>query len=291
MVDEDNCRFPDNSLVEVRYPRTRQEELGDRSAWPWLPGSILSQCGPDEWHVCVEACELAVLDDGSPAPAGTAGGNCSTRAVSGMPARSGVPPTLAYIVAVGALIGCSILVAVGAHVWQSQVPLFLWLIICCLPRTFTVWLGCMCGGLDFTPRVISLVVLSGAAIAAFVFAFVLSGALDQQALQDRGVIETAVVTAEHAQYDPDSSTTSYSYTLHAVDGPPIRGDLSTGSDRLAVGRRVTVLADPEGQSAPSLSTERSARPLWEAAVSIGSAVAIALLVVAWNTPRPVRHGR
>ena len=60
--------------MEVRYPRTRQEELGDRSAWPWPPGSILSQCGPDEWHVCVEACELAVLGDGGPAPAGTADG-------------------------------------------------------------------------------------------------------------------------------------------------------------------------------------------------------------------------
>ena len=75
MVDEGNDgRFPDNSLGEIRYPRTRQEELGDRSAWPWLPGSILSQCGPDQWHVCVEACELATLDDGSPAPAGTADG-------------------------------------------------------------------------------------------------------------------------------------------------------------------------------------------------------------------------
>ena len=74
-MDEDNDgRFPDDSLVEVRYPRNLQQELGDRSGWPWLPGSILSQRGPDEWHVCVEACELAVLDDGSPAPAGTADG-------------------------------------------------------------------------------------------------------------------------------------------------------------------------------------------------------------------------
>ena len=56
----------------IAEARTRQEELGDRSAWPWLPGSILSQCAPDEWHVCVEARELAVLDDRSPAPAGTA---------------------------------------------------------------------------------------------------------------------------------------------------------------------------------------------------------------------------
>ena len=75
-MDEDNDgRFPDDSLVEVRYPLNLQEELGDRSAWPWLPGSILSQCGPDEWHVCVVARELAVLDDGSPAPAGTADGD------------------------------------------------------------------------------------------------------------------------------------------------------------------------------------------------------------------------
>ena len=72
-MDEDNDgRFPDDSLVEVRYPLTRSEQQGDRSAWPWLPGSILGQCGPDEWHVCVEARELATLDDGSPAPAGTA---------------------------------------------------------------------------------------------------------------------------------------------------------------------------------------------------------------------------
>ena len=74
-MDEDNDgRFPDNSPVLVRYPRDKQEEQGDRRGWPWLPGSILSQCGPDGWYVCVEARELAMLDDGSPAPAGTADG-------------------------------------------------------------------------------------------------------------------------------------------------------------------------------------------------------------------------
>src|ERR1039457_6404494 len=46
--DEDNDgRFPDESPVEVRYPRSKQEEQGDRSAWPWLPGSLLEPCGPD----------------------------------------------------------------------------------------------------------------------------------------------------------------------------------------------------------------------------------------------------
>ena len=72
-MDEDNdSRFPDDSPVLVRYPRDKQEELGDRSAWPWLPGTILSQCGPDEWYVRVEVRELAILDDGSPVPVGTA---------------------------------------------------------------------------------------------------------------------------------------------------------------------------------------------------------------------------
>jgi hypothetical protein len=74
--DNDNDgRFPDDSRVEVRYPRTRQEEHGDRAAWPWLPGSIVEQCGPDEWRVCVEDRGVAVLRDGRPAPRNTASRN------------------------------------------------------------------------------------------------------------------------------------------------------------------------------------------------------------------------
>ena len=75
-MDEDNDgRFPDETPVEVRYPRNRGEELGDRSGWPWLPGSIIDQCGPDEWYVCVEVRELAVLRDGRRAPRRTASRN------------------------------------------------------------------------------------------------------------------------------------------------------------------------------------------------------------------------
>jgi hypothetical protein len=65
-------RFPDDSAVEVRYPLNQVQENGDRLGWPWLPGSIVSQGGPDEWYVCVEARALATLEDGQPAPAGTA---------------------------------------------------------------------------------------------------------------------------------------------------------------------------------------------------------------------------
>jgi hypothetical protein len=74
--DNDNDgRFPDESRVEVRYPRSRQEEHGDRAAWPWLPGTIERQCGPDEWQVCVEHRDVAVLSDGRRAPRNTASRN------------------------------------------------------------------------------------------------------------------------------------------------------------------------------------------------------------------------
>ena len=63
--------FPQESWVEVRYPLTSEQEHGDRSAWPWLPGWVDSQCGPDEWQICVQVPELATLEDGSPAPDGT----------------------------------------------------------------------------------------------------------------------------------------------------------------------------------------------------------------------------
>ena len=63
--------FPDGSPVEVPYPLTGEQEAGPRDAWPWLPGTVLHQCGPDECRVRVDARELATLDDGTPAPPGT----------------------------------------------------------------------------------------------------------------------------------------------------------------------------------------------------------------------------
>ena len=72
--DEDNDgKFPDESPVEVRYPRSKREEQDAREQWPWLPGTIVEQCGPDEWYVCVVARELAVLADGRPATDSTPG--------------------------------------------------------------------------------------------------------------------------------------------------------------------------------------------------------------------------
>ncbi len=52
------ARYPDGSAVEVRYPLTREQQQGDRSAWAWLAGTVLERCGPDEWRVRVDAREL-----------------------------------------------------------------------------------------------------------------------------------------------------------------------------------------------------------------------------------------
>ena len=57
--------FPDGCRVETRFPLTEGQERGDREAWPWLPGTIERQCGPDEWQVCVEDRRVAVRKDGS----------------------------------------------------------------------------------------------------------------------------------------------------------------------------------------------------------------------------------
>jgi len=57
--------FPGGCRVETRYPLTEAQEHGDREAWPWLPGTIERQCGPDEWQVCVEDRRVAVRKDGS----------------------------------------------------------------------------------------------------------------------------------------------------------------------------------------------------------------------------------
>jgi hypothetical protein len=57
--------YPDGAPVLVRYPRTPEQEKAGRESWPWLPGSVLEQCGPDEWRICVEVRELTVREDGS----------------------------------------------------------------------------------------------------------------------------------------------------------------------------------------------------------------------------------
>ncbi len=55
----------EDMAVMVKFPRTKEEERGDRAGWPWLPGTIVEQCGPDEWQVVIEDMSVAVRKDGS----------------------------------------------------------------------------------------------------------------------------------------------------------------------------------------------------------------------------------
>jgi hypothetical protein len=57
MYADNDGRFPDETPVMVRYPLTGEQDKGDRKDWPWLPGTILGQCGYDEWHVVVDGVE------------------------------------------------------------------------------------------------------------------------------------------------------------------------------------------------------------------------------------------
>ena len=61
---EAGASFPEDSRAEIRYPLTRKQELGDRPAWPWLPGWVASVCGPGEREICVQAPELAMEHQG-----------------------------------------------------------------------------------------------------------------------------------------------------------------------------------------------------------------------------------
>ena len=56
-----------------------EEEQGDRANWPWLPGTIVQQVGPDEWQVCVEDMAVAVRKDGSSPPRARRRTGCTTR--------------------------------------------------------------------------------------------------------------------------------------------------------------------------------------------------------------------
>jgi hypothetical protein len=89
MMHENDSRFPDESPVLVRYPLDGPRSVSDRAEWPWLPGTIEQQCGPDEWLVTIEDRRLAELGDGSPAPGGHAGRGPAVPAV--LPRQLGTP--------------------------------------------------------------------------------------------------------------------------------------------------------------------------------------------------------
>lgn len=59
--DDNDGRFPEDASVLVKFPLPGTGK--DREDWPWLPGTILGQSGPNEWHIAVDGVpELAETD-------------------------------------------------------------------------------------------------------------------------------------------------------------------------------------------------------------------------------------
>ena len=58
---------------------TSAQERGDRSKWPWLPGTVLKQVDLDEWHVCVEDDRLVSARMGARRAQATPAMSCSIR--------------------------------------------------------------------------------------------------------------------------------------------------------------------------------------------------------------------
>lgn len=55
--------FPDGASVQTPFPVTAEQQAGEREAWPWLRGEVVSQIGPDEWEILVTAAEVAETDE------------------------------------------------------------------------------------------------------------------------------------------------------------------------------------------------------------------------------------
>jgi hypothetical protein len=64
-INESENPYPDDSPVLVWYPPAGADDH-DRSTWAWLPGSVLSRCASDEWHVVIEVPALAEPDPSVP---------------------------------------------------------------------------------------------------------------------------------------------------------------------------------------------------------------------------------
>ncbi|MEV6892722.1 hypothetical protein [Kribbella sp. NPDC051137] len=62
LYPDNDGRFPEDSLVFTRYPLT--DETPPREEWPWVPGIVLGQCGPNEWHIAIDVPELIEHEDG-----------------------------------------------------------------------------------------------------------------------------------------------------------------------------------------------------------------------------------
>jgi hypothetical protein len=51
---ENDGRYPDDSIVEVRFPLTQAQSEGPRELCPWVRGTVIGQGDRNEWHVVMD---------------------------------------------------------------------------------------------------------------------------------------------------------------------------------------------------------------------------------------------
>jgi hypothetical protein len=123
-----------------------------------------------------------------------------------------------------------------------------------------------------------------AVACAFALYCVLTIAFQNLGLQEHGVVERAVVTGKSAITDDSNGAGQpyYLYSLRALSGSAIPGDLADPYGTLSIGEHVTVLAGPDF---PTLDTRVSAGGQLLAGAGIAGAAAVLLAVAAWTWPR------
>ncbi len=63
MYEANDGRYPTDSHVWTPFPLPDSDNFWDQD-WPWLLGTVLGQCGPDEWHIVIDAPDVMEHGDG-----------------------------------------------------------------------------------------------------------------------------------------------------------------------------------------------------------------------------------
>ncbi|MCU7705146.1 hypothetical protein ACGILS_02150 [Streptomyces albidoflavus] len=200
---------------------------------------------------------------------------------------SGARPSRTFRVAAAVGVCCYVLAAAcGMYVLAGGLSPFLQV---CLWGVHGIVLALLLRGLGPTETALRAVLLAVAASAAA--GYVAGLAREDLTLRQRGEQVAVTVVAERLDPAEGRKGRHSHYTLErAEDGGTVPGEMETTSDLYDVGRRLTVLVDPEGEVRPR--TPGQADPAAELAGAAGlMLVAVAGVGwVAWRGRRRVGGG-
>ncbi|ALM40852.1 hypothetical protein [Streptomyces sp. FR-008] len=190
-------------------------------------------------------------------------------------AGSGAGPSRTFRVALAISTCCYVLaVACGMYAVSGGLPAFLQV---CLWGVHGVVLALLLRRLGPTETALGAALLAVAASAAA--GYVAGLAREDLTLRQRGEQVAVTVVAERLDPAEGRKGRHSHYTLErAEDGSTIPGEMETTSDLYDVGRRLTVLVDPEGEIRPR--TPGQADPAAELAGAAGLML-VAVAGVGW----------